>query len=563
MNHLSKRQKNMKQLTIVLSLLLSLPSYSQIELTTSMKLATFCKVWGFLKYYHPTVATGKIDWDKEFTIKVGLLQPLTTKRELDVFYSDWIRSLGEVKPCKACENNLADSVKFNPGNSWLTDTSRFTKELMSQFQFIIDNRNQGKNYYVKTSGPGKATFENEKPYKDSVFPSAPMRLLSLSRYWNIINYFFPYKYLIGYDWDSVLTYMIPKFLYTKDTTAYHLAMQELTAAINDSHALFITKYTYSYFGRYWPPFACTFIDNKAVVTGLENEALCRQDDIQIGDAFVSIGNVKMEDIINENWKYMSGSNAARKLQFFTYYVFHGYTDTITVAFERDGVRKQKLLHRYMPKYNPNGNESNPPIQNVLPGNIGYVNMSAASLPVNQVEQTLERVKKEKAIIFDLRSYPVYSAVFKVCEFLNPEPRAFAKFTYPDLKYPGVFRYRESLSCGKKNKSYYKGKVIVLVNETTISLAEYAAMAFRTAPDVTIIGSQTAGADGDESQIIFPGNYPTKISGLGVYYPNGKQTQRIGIVPDLVVKPTIDGIRRGEDEVLNKAIELINTLINGL
>jgi carboxyl-terminal processing protease len=161
MNHLSKRQKNMKQLTIVLSLLLSLPSYSQIELTTSMKLATFCKVWGFLKYYHPTVATGKIDCDKEFTSKIGLLQPLTTKRELNVFYSDWILSLGEVKLCKACENNLADSVKFNPGNSWLTDTSRFIKELISQFQFIIDNRNQGKNYYVETSIPGKATFENE------------------------------------------------------------------------------------------------------------------------------------------------------------------------------------------------------------------------------------------------------------------------------------------------------------------------------------------------------------------------------------------------------------------
>jgi hypothetical protein len=41
--------------------------------------------------------------------------------------------------------------------------------------------------------------------------------------------------------------MIPKFLYTKDTTAYHLAMQELTAAINDSHGFFVTKYTYRYF----------------------------------------------------------------------------------------------------------------------------------------------------------------------------------------------------------------------------------------------------------------------------------------------------------------------------
>jgi len=47
-----------------------------------------------------------------------------------------------------------------------------------------------------------------------------------------------------------------------------------------------------------------------------------------------------------------------------------------------------------------------------------------------------------------------------------------------------------------------------------------------------------------------------ISGIGVYYPDGKETQRLGIVPDLVVKPTIEGIKKGKDELLEKAIELI-------
>ena len=45
--------------------------------------------------------------------------------------------------------------------------------------------------------------------------------------------------------------------------------------------------------------------------------------------------------------------------------------------------------------------------------------------------------------------------------------------------------------------------------------------------------------------------------IGVYYPDGKETQRIGIVPDIEIKPTIAGIRSGRDELLEKAIELIN------
>jgi C-terminal processing protease CtpA/Prc len=47
-----------------------------------------------------------------------------------------------------------------------------------------------------------------------------------------------------------------------------------------------------------------------------------------------------------------------------------------------------------------------------------------------------------------------------------------------------------------------------------------------------------------------------ISGIGVYYPDGRETQRIGIVPDIEVKPTIEGIKNGKDEVLEKAIEFI-------
>ena len=83
------------------------------------------------------------------------------------------------------------------------------------------------------------------------------------------------------------------------------------------------------------------------------------------------------------------------------------------------------------------------------------------------------------------------------------------------------------------------------------------MALRVAPKATVIGSTTAGADGNVSAILLPGNIRTMISGIGVYYPDGRETQRVGILPDIVIKPTIAGIRAGRDEVLEKAIEVIN------
>ena len=60
-----------------------------------------------------------------------------------------------------------------------------------------------------------------------------------------------------------------------------------------------------------------------------------------------------------------------------------------------------------------------------------------------------------------------------------------------------------------------------------------------------------------STIMLPGGLRTMISGIGIYYPDGSETQRVGIVPDIKIEPTVEGIKNGKDEVLEKAIEVIN------
>ena len=82
------------------------------------------------------------------------------------------------------------------------------------------------------------------------------------------------------------------------------------------------------------------------------------------------------------------------------------------------------------------------------------------------------------------------------------------------------------------------------------------MAFRAAPGAVVVGSTTAGADGNASWFVLPGSLRSMISGIGVFYPDKTPTQRVGIVPDVVVRPTIAGIREGRDEVLAEAIRQI-------
>jgi C-terminal processing protease CtpA/Prc len=162
----------------------------------------------------------------------------------------------------------------------------------------------------------------------------------------------------------------------------------------------------------------------------------------------------------------------------------------------------------------------------------------------------------KAIIIDLRCYPGFFPLFELGAYLLPQSKPFCKVSSTSIAHPGRFVLSQELAVGKNNPDYFKGQVFILVNEITQSSAEFHAMAWRQAPNALVVGSQTAGADGNVSYIVLPGNMTTQFSGLGIYYPDGSETQRIGIVPDVEVKPTCAGIQAGRDEVLEKALSLV-------
>lgn len=139
---------------------------------------------------------------------------------------------------------------------------------------------------------------------------------------------------------------------------------------------------------------------------------------------------------------------------------------------------------------------------------------------------------------------------------------FWNFTYPDIDYPGTFRLNRNTPLvgtkSKDNEKIYKGLLVVLVDENTQSHAEISVMAFQVVPNMKVIGTQTAGTDGNISSIMLPGGIKTAFSGLGVFYPNMKKTQRIGIVPDIYVKRSLNGAVSGEDQILEAAISYIKT-----
>lgn len=521
-----------------------------------VKIATFCKVWGFLKYYHPAVTIGKIDWDDVFLKKINGLKKLQSKQELQAFYSSWLDDLGTVKKRSSVKTQASKTFTMNADYNFLLDCTVFSQEIIHRFNAIRERKLSRKNYYVQQTLLGTPLFKNEKVYADSVFPCADMRLLSLSRYWNVIHYFFPYKYVIGEDWNAVLLDMLPLFRDAKDTLDYHLAMLQLTVRINDSHALFSTAFTLKYFGENRVPFYAKIVENKAVVTVLINDSLCSDDDIKKGDLFLKIDGKEVREHLQQKNKYLSASNEAVKIRGLSNYLFSGNSNTVICLINRNGQISEKVVRRYSNNLIGVKKNMRSDTCRLLDGNIGYLNLGL--LKPSQTKKYLNKLRHTKALIIDVRNYP-NNTLYILSRFLNPAVVPFAIFTKPEFKQPGLFKFTEPYYCGRKNKHPYEGQVILLFNEKTQSHAEFTLMALKTAPRVMSIGSQTSGADGNVSTLIFPGNFKTTFTGIGVYYPDGRETQRIGIVPDIPLRPSVEGLQQNRDELMEKALEVISTM----
>ncbi|KQT15056.1 hypothetical protein ASG31_15760 [Chryseobacterium sp. Leaf404] len=530
-------------------------NFAQEKLSETQKLETLAKVWGFLKYYHPNVAKGNFNWDKQLVEKIIEAEKINSKAKYNDMLSSWIDSLGKVDFCKKCTTKKSEKYFLkNFDLSWTDDAGVFDPKVIEKLNFIEENRNLGDNHYITVDRSSVANYRNEKT-SNSEFISGENSLLELFRYWNFVEYFFPYKYQTDQKWSNVLTEMIPKFSSVKNTRELHLAVLELVTKTDDSHSYFSSKETNSFFGMKMLPVHYKFIDGQLIITEIAGD-FGSKTQLRKNDIILKINSLKISQIFENTKKYLPASNTSVKERNFVYSKIptRSNDDNLTVQILRDD-KIMELNERTYP-FNDIRFSQKKNIEGwkMLSNQVAYVDMGI--LQKENVDKMFAEIKDSKAIIFDIRNYPK-GTIHKLSLYLFPERLDAVSFTSANFSYPGKYNYMLTQKYGRSNNSSYKGKIVVLVNEITQSHAEYTSMILNALDNTTIIGSQTSGADGNVNEFQILGN-PTRFSCLGTFYPDGTETQRIGILPDIISKPTIEGIKNDKDEVLERALEFIET-----
>lgn len=397
----------------------------------------------------------------------------------------------------------------------------------------------------------------ENRYPDMKYPSKEYRLLSLFRFWNVMFYFHPYRHLYDRPWEETLTEFIPQFEADQNELEYAITTAKLVARIQDTHGFMRSPVLQNYIGTGRPAMEVKWIEGQTVVTRIFDEAIRASSGLAIGDVVLDVDG---EDIKVRRTRLgeLFAASTPQALQWrVSQAVLSGPKDTPASLKIRNAAGETKEIS--VPRSSvvqPPKNET--PIYRVLPEGFGYIDLTR--LEPSQVDKAFEVIQNTPGLIFDMRGYPrgvfaalgarfaekkTVAAVFEGPIPQSPDPTEISRVKFLQLAEPD-------------SNWKYRGKVVVLINEQAISQSEHTCLFLEATAHAKFIGSPTNGANGDVTQTVLPGDITVSFSGHDVRHADGRQLQRVGIQPDVKVAPTIQGIREGRDEVLQRAIAYLKT-----
>ena len=303
-------------------------------------------------------------------------------------------------------------------------------------------------------------------------------------------------------------------------------------------------------GIYGVPVEIMQAENEIVVS----KVLKEDCPLQVGDVIKELDGKDIKDVLAERMEYISVTTEGKFINQIGRYLMRSNHKNIKVTVLRDEEKQTLKVKGEMEYYLMQ--ETAEKAYEILNGNIGLLN--PAALQPKELSSVMSQLKSTDGLIVDFRQYPSDYIVYDLAEYLVDGVKPFLICTTSTESNPGVFvgsiKYSGRLE--NSNIEPYKKPIVVLMNEKTQSLAEYTIMSIQNGENVTILGENSVGSDGDITYLPLPGGINMSFTSQGIYTPDGGQTQRIGLTPDIEVHPSIEGIKEGKDELKEAAVSYI-------
>lgn len=555
-------------------------------------LRTYAKAYGYVKYFHPGDEASQIDWAKFSIYGAAKIEKCQAKEQVVAVLNNLFNPIAPsvrflisknkpgydlkiITPDNTAEyrltfwqhqgieiglitGNCYKSVRVgsghNPGEGKIFDAHPvfgqiITKEIGDDIycQVPLALYRNDKNTYPRADSLAFKQLKTEIGKFDYKRDTLSLRLGNVINMYNVFQHFYPYFDVVNVNWDRELTKALSRCFTDVSTKDYLITLKKFTAPLKDGHIFVLTNQV----GFAAPSIAWEWVEGKLVITHVSDNP-----NITIGDIVTKIDGVQPEKYFKEiNSKISAGTKGwlnyrANKesllgdLESVIKLTING--KPIDVVRNTDPNEMERSIRKTEKPYRQLGDS------------IWYLNMSV--IEMDTINKLLPALTKCKAIICDARGLAKNNKEF-ITHLMQMDDTTSTWMQIPQIIYPdhdGSKGYKmvNWIPEMKARKPYLGNKKIVyIIDGRAISTAESFLGYIEGYKLATLVGQPTAGTNGNINPFDLPGGYTIWCTGMKVLKHNGSQHHGIGILPNVYVSKTIQGIKEGRDEFLDKAIEI--------
>jgi hypothetical protein len=379
------------------------------------------------------------------------------------------------------------------------------------------------------------------------------RLAAVAAAWGALATFYPYFADQHIDWVAALSPALAEAAAARDAGALRVALLHLLGELHDGHARLSDPALPS--GGILPVALRRFGD-RIVVTGGAAEYLTG---IAAGSELVALDGVPALAAYDRAAALVSAATAGLRAHRAAARLGAGppgATAELVLRSPDGGV-----LERHWPllpgdRYDHAVRPRRPwPGTELAPGVI-YVDFDA--LAPETWSALLPVLARARALVFDFRGYSTTGLV--AASHLIDRPVEQLTWQLPQLPADGRPAFAPVRRVQYPIAPRLAAPVIALVDGQSASTVETTLALLRDRRLATLIGEPTAGASGLIASFPLPGGEVVRFTAIRLAGRDGSSLHGRGLVPDRIVRPTLDGVRAGRDEILEAGLAAAQQLV---
>jgi hypothetical protein len=375
-------------------------------------------------------------------------------------------------------------------------------------------------------------------------PDLDQRLADVVVAWSVFRHFYPYWAEVEVDWDARLGPSLEAARSAQTRPAQREALLGLVAGLRDGHGFVADGLDRAERGAL--PVTLAVVEGQVAVVSSALPA-----EAPVGAIVTAIDGIPTAQRLARELALASGTDRWREVK-----AMRALTSGVkggTVKLELDSGSGPTVVS--MTFCAPPPLTTRPaPLSELTPG-VFYVDLTRAKMA--EIAPRLEALASARGVVFDVRGYPEDGGYGILPHLLDaPESDRWmhvAKIVGPFHETAGWNDFGWDLEPAAPRIS---AKVVFLTDGSAISYAESVLGYVADRKLGTIVGSSTAGANGNVASFVSPGGFRLGFTGMRVTRHDGRSPHHlVGVTPDVPAAPTLAGLRAGRDEVLERGLAI--------